>query len=404
MVEDEFDILIVGGGLIGAVLLLALAPSGFRCLLVDNRSLSLRLKDDFDARSFALSSASVRILNALNLWKILDKRATPIQHIHVSEQGRFGHARLSSEKDGNEPYGYVVESQDLNHVVYKQLDQDCLLTPATVSAFDVKLRQLTIDTATHQRKIRARLVIAADGADSCMRRFCQLNATEKNYSQHALVANIGLARSHQYTAYERFTKTGPMAFLPMREQRSALVWCLDPAESMRWQHAPEKDFLSMLQHQFGYRLGRFLKVGTRTSYPLRQVLINQPVYENVVFIGNAAHTLHPVAGQGFNLGLRDVAWLAQHIVQQKKLDMSLEDYQIGRQHDQMAISQFTDGLIELFTAQKVGLGLARSFGLSALDNSVCLKQILSHYARGYAGPPSDLICGMPLTGSNLEGE
>lgn len=392
--EEEVEVLIVGGGLIGAILLLALTAAGVRCLLVDNRAFSLRLKADFDARSFALSSSSVRILNSLGLWTYLQAYATPIESVHVSEQGRFGSALLQADTSG--PLGYVVESHDLNRVVYERLDQASLWMPATVTAFDLEKCEATIDTSETQRIVRANLIIAADGADSCMRKFCHLKAKEKRYPQQALIANIGLSRSHHHVAYERFTSSGPIALLPMTQSRAALVWCLEASEAADLQQGSEKFFLDALQRQFGYRLGRFVKVGKRTTYPLRQVIMQPQVHGQVVFIGNAAHTLHPVAGQGFNLGLRDVAMLAQYIVAAGSSLPKLQDYQAARYHDQMAITQFTHGLIELFTSTKKGIAFARSLGFMILDNNLTLKNSLSRYARGYAGVVSDLICGIPL--------
>lgn len=398
MVDKEIDVLIVGGGLIGAVLLQALIPSGLRCMMVDNQAPALRLKSDFDARSLALSAASVRILTSLGLWPQLEAQATPIEQIHVSEQGRFGNVLLQAE--AMEALGYVVEHHDLNRILYQKLKSDTWLAPATVSAFDPSQKTITIETDHGQKMIRARLFVAADGANSCMRDFCQAKAEEKHYPQQALIANIGLARPHQQIAYERFTQAGPMAMLPMTESRSSLVWCLSSAEATRLCQVTEAQFLSALQQQFGYRLGRLVKVGQRTCYPLRQIVMPKTVFDPVVFIGNAAHTLHPVAGQGFNLGLRDVAMLAQYLTAHSHEQPMLQAYQQARQHDQTTISRLTDGLVSLFTSQYRGLRLARSCGLVALDNNLCLQGILSQYTRGYAGVVSDLICGIPLTSRN----
>ncbi len=395
MVDQEVDVLIVGGGLIGAALLHALAPSGLRCLMVDNHSPMLRLQADFDARSLALSAASVRILKTLKLWSQLEAQATPIEQVHVSEQGRFGNVLLQAES--SEALGYVVEHHDLNRVLYQKLKPETWFAPVTVSSFDACQKTVMVETEQGQQKIRARLFVAADGANSCMRDFCLAKAEEKHYPQQALIANIGLARPHQHIAYERFTQSGPMAMLPMSESRVALVWCLPSVEAKRFCEVPEIQFLSMLQKQFGYRLGRLIKVGQRTCYPLKQVIMQQTVFDSVVFIGNAAHTLHPVAGQGFNLGLRDVAMLAQHLTNHFHEQHMLQNYQQARQHDQISISCLTDGLVNLFTTQNPGLSLARSCGLVALDNSLYLQRLLSQYARGYAGVVSDLICGIPLT-------
>jgi len=399
VVDRDVDVLIVGGGFIGAILMLSLAATGIRCLLVDNQALSDRIADDFDARSLALSAASVRILRMLAIWPLLERYATAIHTIHVSEQHRFGHARLQSHAD--EALGHVVEAQHLNHVLASLIDVDSLLAPATLTAFDPDQCMATITTLSSETTVKARLVVAADGADSCMRQFCQLASHIKAYNQHALVANIGLARHHRHIAYERFTASGPLAMLPMMDARASLVWSLRPDDAQHMMHASEHEFLSQLQSTFGYRLGRLVKVGRRTVYPLRQVTMPKLVAGSVIFIGNAAHTLHPVAGQGFNLGLRDVAMLAQCITQYGLNETMLHHYQQSRQHDQTTITRLTDGLVELFTQQRWGLGIARGAGLIALDNSMVLKQILVRYARGFGGIIPDLVCGIPLTNSCL---
>lgn len=394
MVDHDVDLLIVGGGLIGAMLMLALASTGIRCLLVDTHGLSDRSDVDFDARSLALSAASVRILQMLNIWPMLADQAAAIDTIHVSEQRRFGSARLHG--NANESLGYVVEVQHISEALCKLTDHGKLLAPATVTAFDLANRIATIQTPSGELTVKAQLIVAADGADSCMRRFCNLSSQVKDYDQHALVTNIGLARHHRHTAYERFTPSGPLALLPMVNSRIALVWSLLPDEAKRLMHVSERDFLSQLHQAFGYRLGRFVKVGRRVVYPLRQVTMSELVAGSVVFIGNAAHTLHPVAGQGFNLGLRDVAMLAQCIIRHGLDHDMLQYYQRSRRYDQTAITKFTDGLVELFTSQRPGVALARGAGLVALDNSPLFKQILARYTRGFAGVTPDLVCGIPL--------
>lgn len=394
MVDDDVDILIVGGGLIGAMLVLALASTGIRCLLVDTHDPSARLNVDFDSRSIALSAASVRIFNMLNIWQIIQEDTTAIDTIHISEQRRFGSAILQANLD--ESLGYVVELSTIHKALAQSLKRSDILAPATVTGFDPTSRITTIDTVSGEKKIRAKLIVAADGANSCMRRFCGMRCEIKDYPHVALVANVGIARHHQYTAYERFTPTGPLALLPMNDLRMALVWSLLPEDAERLAHTSDKSFLHALQLAFGYRLGRFVKVGQRMTYPLRQVYMPQLVKDTVVFIGNAAHTLHPVAGQGFNLGLRDVAMLAQCVTQHGLSKEMLNHYQQARYHDQSAITRFTDSLVELFTNQHPGLVLARTVGLMTLDNSVLLKTMISRYARGFAGVIPDLVCEIPL--------
>ncbi len=394
MADEQVDILIVGGGLTGAALMLALVDSGYSTRLVEAKPFADKVRADFDARSLALAPASVRILQMLNIWPYLEAHATAIDTIHVSEQRRFGSASLHGESDG--PLGVVVEMQHIHHALHQLLLSQQIISPATLRAFDVTNGIATLATGLGELTVQARLVVAADGADSHMRHLCNLPAEIKDYEQQAIVANIGLARSHHHCAYERFTPSGPLALLPMTGMRSSLVWSLPPSDAAALMAMSEGEFLRALQRAFGYRLGRFIKTGHRALFPLRQVIMPQQSAWPVVFVGNAAHTLHPVAGQGFNLGLRDVALLAQCITQDGLNQAMLQTYQQLRRHDQVAITRFTNGLIELFTNQLPGLGVARGAGLLALNNAVFLKKLLARYARGFAGTTPDLVCGIPL--------
>lgn len=394
MAEQHVDILIIGGGLTGATLMLALADLGYNVLLVEALPYSHRIQSDFDARSLALAPASIRILEMLKLMPLLADDATPIKTIHISERHCFGSARLHGER--GDPLGCVVEMQHIHRALHQVLDQQQIMAPAAITALDYTKGQATICHADGEITVMARLIVAADGANSSVRRLCGLSTTVKAYDKQALVANIGLARAHQYQAYERFTASGPQALLPMKGLRASLVWSLSPLAAEELMQRSDKDFLTALQDSFGYRMGRFVKVGQRSIYPLRQVIMPQQVLGPVVFVGNAAHTLHPVAGQGFNLGLRDIAILAQCIAQKGLSADMLQTYLQARRYDQAAIIQFTDGLIKLFMSRLPGLSIARGAGLVALDNIAPLKNLLARYARGFAGVIPDLVCGIPL--------
>lgn len=394
MADKDVDILIIGGGLTGATLMLALAEKGYSTLLVDANRLSDKIHADFDARTLALSPASIRILEMLNVWPELQKNATPIDTIHVSDQYRFGAARLQSKPEM--PLGYVVEMQYINRALHQLLNSQHLIAPARLLTLDKETNMATIATSADDITIQAKLIVAADGSDSAVRRLLGLSAKKKEYGQQAIVANIELARSHHYHAYERFTAAGPLALLPMTENRSSLVWALEPDEAKHLVTISEKEFLTILQRAFGYRLGRFVRVGQRVIFPLRQIIMPQQTLWPYVFVGNAAHTLHPVAGQGFNLGLRDVATLAQCIVQNGLNPAMLKHYASMRQHDQNMIVGLTDGLVNIFTSRFPGLPLARNLGLIAVDNLPFLKRSLAYYTRGFAGVTPDLVCGIAL--------
>lgn len=398
MADEQVDVLIIGGGLIGATLLLALANKGYKVCLAEAKPFESRLGHHFDARTLAISPASATILNGLGLWPLLNKALTPIETIHVSEQYRLGTTRLRNE--GGAPLGFVIELQAIQAALHQLLPPDQIITPAQLTALDGGLA--TLQCGHQERCIQAKLIVAADGGFSTVRRLSGLAVKTKNYGQHALIANIGLNRDHHNHAYERFTRTGPLAMLPMTEKRAGLVWCLPPTEAETLKVMDESQFLKQLQQTFGYKLGRLIKVGQRTVYPLSQMIMPEQTAWPVVFVGNAAHTLHPVAGQGFNLGLRDVAALAQCIIRQGITPEMTLAYQAMRQSDQAAIVTLTDKMVRIFGSRIPGLGFGRSLGLMIMDNSALLKSILAHYTQGYAGVLSDLICNLPLDGELLD--
>jgi len=394
VIEEQIDILIVGGGLTGATLMLALADHGFKVRLIDAKPLCDRVQPEFDARTLALSPASVRILERLALWPLLKADATPIDAIHVSERYRFGTAYL--QKDQDESLGYVLEMQHISSALLQLLDSDKILAPAELRALDVDSGTATLHYEGKDQRVQAKLIVAADGSWSSVRRMAGLRVDSKAYNQQAIVANIGLNRPHANIAYERFTAAGPLAMLPMTSQRAALIWALQPAEATRLMALNDKAFLAELQIAFGYRLGRLIKVGKRSTWPLQQLIMPQQVAWPLVFVGNAAHTLHPVAGQGFNLGLRDVAMLAQCLIETGLNPGTLARYQAARRYDQAAIIRLTDGLVSTFSNAFPGLGLLRSLGLAAADQVPVLKRMLSRHARGFAGVVPDLACGIDL--------
>lgn len=400
MVEKQTDILVVGGGLIGAVLMLALNHLGYSTLMVETKAFGDTTQADFDARTLALSPATQRILSMLGIWDALKDYATPISLIHVSDKHHFGASRIKAEP--NNPLGYVVEIQYINKVLHQLLPKKEVLAPATLINLNAAKNQALISTQSGEVTIQAQLIVAADGTESMVRQLCALSVKSRQYNQQALVANVGLVKPHENKAYERFTSQGPLALLPMKDNRMALVWAMYPEEAKRVLALDDSSFLKELQNAFGYRLGRFVKAGTRYSYPLRQVVMPQQTQWPVVFVGNAAHTLHPVAGQGFNLGIRDVATLAQCIAKSGLTPEMLADYLQLRHHDQEVITKCTDGLIQLFTSRLPGVALARSIGLVALDNSTVLKNLLAKYARGFGGSIPDLVCEIALRPRNIK--
>ncbi|MBN9231443.1 MAG: 2-octaprenyl-6-methoxyphenyl hydroxylase [Legionella sp.] len=393
MNKQVVDVLIIGGGLTGATLMLALQQLGLQTLLVDKYPLNTKTQPEFDARSLALSPASRNIFQTLEIWELLAPFATPIEMIHVSEQRQFGVSRLQGTQDM--PLGYVVEVQHLNRVLHEALNKKHVLAPASVTEV-INASQVRISFDNEERVIQARLIVAADGTHSTLRQFYNLPSVTKIYLQQAIVTNVGIERPHDGCAYERFTAQGPLALLPLQGKRMSLVWSVAPQQAEHLLNQSETQFLQELQQNFGFRLGRFTQMGTRSTFKLQQVIMPQQTKDSVVFIGNAAHTLHPVAGQGFNLGLRDVATLIQCISQFGLSPDMLQQYTRMRIQDQKIITYFTDGLINLFSNRLPGLGVLRGLGLAALDNINPLKKLLARYAGGFAGVIPDLVCGIGL--------
>lgn len=390
------DILIIGGGLTGATLLYALLKQGYDACLVDTHALHCDARESFDARTLALSPATKNIFYTLGLWEKIAEQITPIESIHVSQLGNFGATRFHAQPDN--PLGYVCEMDWLGKSIYQQLPSQCLIAPAQLVSIDKDKNLAVIQRKSDQETIviQAQCVVGADGGFSSLRRMLGGVASIKKYPQQAIVANIGLKRDHACTAYERFTQNGTIALLPISRCKSALIWCVPEKDAQTYLSMSDDVFLRELQRQFGYRLGRLVRVGARSSFPLHEIIMPQAIDWPYVFIGNAAHTMHPVAGQGFNLGLRDVATLVQCIVQEGLEAKMLERYRAMRQTDQRIIIGLTDGLVKLFANQTYGFSSLRGLGLLAFDVLPGVRELFGYYARGFGGRVADLTSGIPL--------
>lgn len=392
--NKNFDIVIIGGGITGASLLLALQKMGLSACMVDARPLKTEPEAALDARSLALAPASLRILRALGVS--IEAQACAIESIHVSQQGRLGISRLPMK---TEPLGQVIELSDLNQRLLAALgDSAEILAPATFTGIDTKNKTVDVTHNNGVQRLHYQLLVAADGMRSPVRKALNISAEITDYQQTAIVCNIGLARSHQHVAYERFTHDGPLAMLPLHQKRAALVWAMRPSHAQSRMELSDQAFLSTLQSAFGYRLGRLSAVGCRYAIPLLQVYNAHNIDDNVVFIGSAAQHLHPVAGQGFNLALRDVASLVQCVDSYGLNGRMLRQYQNMRQTDRKVIGQCTDALVRVFGQALPGAAFLRSLGLLAFDTIAPVQDVFARYARGFGGTPPDMACGIPLQG------
>lgn len=405
--SDTYDILISGGGLVGASLACALSGHGLRIGLIEAVSYSAETQPGYDDRAIALAAGTQRIFDALGLWPASAERVTPIHRIHVSDRGRFGFARLDRREEGVEALGYVALGRDLGAVIgarLAQLPDVELICPARVTGveFEPDAAQVRVEREDATHTLHTRLLVAADGAQSTLRDLLAIPTTVWAYGQTALVANVTPERVHEHVAYERFTDTGPLALLPMSENRCALVWTLRDDQVDAVMALDDAAFLKRLQERFGQRLGRLTRVGRRSVYPLKLVRARESVRPRLALIGNAAHTLHPIAGQGFNLGLRDVAALAEVLLDARRAGHDLGDpavlqrYADWRQGDHRRVIAFTDGLTRLFTSPLAPVAWVRNAGMLALDLCLPAKRIFARLTMGKAGRLPRLARGLGL--------
>ena len=403
----SFDIAIVGGGMVGASLAVALAPLKLRVALIEAIPHNAAAQPSFDERTTALSNGSRRILESIGVWPALNELATPIAKIHVSDQGRFGFARIDAGEQGLEAMGYVVPNRALGSALWARLSSADIevFCPAEVSLLGVNDAAVNIEIAAAGAKIPidAKLIVAADGAQSVVRSAFGIAADVRDYGQTAVITTVLPQRFHDNVAYERFTPSGPLALLPLDGGRCTLVLTMtkDAAQSaLAWSDA---QFLAEVQRRFGFRLGRFLKVGRRVPYPLSLTQSDRTSARRCVIIGNAAQGLHPVAGMGFNLGLRDVASLAELIAENVRSGADpgnanlLSEYDAWRSADRGGVIAFTDGLVRMFSNPSSVVGRLRNLGLLAFDLLPPAKSALSRLSTGGGGRVPKLARGVALT-------
>jgi 2-octaprenyl-6-methoxyphenol hydroxylase len=404
------DIVIAGGGMVGASLALALAQLGFDITLVEAAPFKTGGSPSFDDRTTALSNGSRRVMEGLGVWPLVQHEATPIRKIHISDRGRFGFARIDAAELKLDSLGLVIANRALGAGLWQRLEASGVrvLAPARVVDYDITADGCRIrlegDAASNE-PVECRLLVAADGAQSAVRKSAGVESSTWDYEQTALTANLTTQVFHNHVAYERFTPHGPIALLPFVEGRVGLVWTLAPKDAAETLALPDAEFLGRLQEAFGMRLGRFLAVGKRQSYPLALTRAEEQVTDRVVILGNAAQGLHPIAGQGFNLGLRDVACLAEVLADARttagaSVDPGaaalLEQYRVWRQEDRRRIVAFTDGLVRVFRQPFAPVRMLRDVALLAFDLSPQAKQAMSQLSLGAAGRIPRLARGAPL--------
>ncbi|MDT8199474.1 FAD-dependent monooxygenase [Acinetobacter baumannii] len=396
------QVIIVGGGMVGLSLSLMLAKANIAVKLLeavkypnyDDQNVA-PYHSSFDARNTALSRRSVQIYQKLGLWDALQQHATPILQVHITEQGSFGKARLIAEQEKVESFGQVIENAWLGRVLLTQVRQQPLIElidGVQVTALTQDTEQVHIEAKRGDEvlKLESKLLIAADGRDSFCRQAIGVGVDVHDYDQVAIVTTVQTSKPHEHVGFERFSALGPLALLPLPgEYRRSVVWPVKKGTEGEWLgEENDQHFLDALQKTYGDRAGKFEKTGKRFSYPLSQVLAHKQAVGRVISMGNAAHTIHPVAGQGFNLCLRDADVLLRYLVNQLSAsdDIGNPDnllaYEQARLSDQQRVIKFCDTVVRGFSNQNPLLKLIRNTGLIAFDVIPGVKPLVANYAMG----------------------
>ncbi|MCG6625429.1 ubiquinone biosynthesis protein UbiH [Acinetobacter baumannii] len=396
------QVIIVGGGMVGLSLSLMLAKANIAVKLLeavkypnyDDQNVA-PYHSSFDARNTALSRRSVQIYQKLGLWDALQQHATPILQVHITEQGSFGKARLIAEQEKVESFGQVIENAWLGRVLLTQVRQQPLIelidgVQVTALTQDVEQVHIEAQRADEVLKLESKLLIAADGRDSFCRQAIGVGVDVHDYDQVAIVTTVQTSKPHEHVGFERFSALGPLALLPLPgEYRRSVVWPVKKGTEGEWLgEENDQHFLDALQKTYGDRAGKFEKTGKRFSYPLSQVLAHKQAVGRVILMGNAAHTIHPVAGQGFNLCLRDADVLLRYLVNQLSAsdDIGNPDnllaYEQARLSDQQRVIKFCDTVVRGFSNQNPLLKLIRNTGLIAFDVIPGVKPLVANYAMG----------------------
>ncbi len=396
------EVIIVGGGMVGLSLALMLAKANIAVKLLE--AIKYPNYDDadlapyhssFDARNSALSRRSVQIYQELGLWDALQEHATPILEVHITEQGSFGKARLKAEQEKVESFGQVIENAWLGRVLLTEVRKQPLIelidgVQVTSLTQDADFAYIAAQRGEETLALQSRLVIAADGRDSFCRKALGIGASVHDYDQVAIVTTVQTSKPHNHVGFERFSPLGPLALLPLPgEYRRSVVWPVQKGTEGEWLgDENDQHFLNALQQTYGDRAGKFQKTAKRFSYPLSQVLAEKQAVGRVVLMGNAAHTIHPVAGQGFNLCMRDAYVLLRYLIEQvaKQADLGdaamLQDYEKSRLTDQQRVIKFCDSVVRGFSNSNPVLKFIRNTGLVAFDTIPGIKPLVANYAMG----------------------
>jgi 2-octaprenyl-6-methoxyphenol hydroxylase len=403
--SDDVELLVAGGGLNGLLLGIACAGAGLRVAVVDRQDPATMLDEKFDGRTSAIAYGSKLVLNGVGLWPAVAAEAEPIREIRVADDDsplflHYDHRELGSD----DPLGYIVENRVLRRALFDRargLSQLQLLAPRIVEAVEADASG-AVATFRDGGRLRARLVAAADGKESPLRRAAGIRVVEWRYKQTGIVVTVAHERPHAGIAIEHFLPAGPFAILPMTGNRSSIVWTEDAALAPHLMALPDNEFAAELRARFGDFLGAIEPVGPRWAYPLSLMQAERYIARRLALVGEAAHVIHPIAGQGLNVGIRDIAALAEAVIDARRLgldigdDSVLERYQRWRRLDAVLLAGVTDGLNRLFSNTIAPVKLARDLGLAAVNRLPPLKRLLMRHAMGTLGDRPRLARGEPL--------
>jgi 2-octaprenyl-6-methoxyphenol hydroxylase len=403
----NYDIVIAGGGMIGTSLALALAPLGLRVAVVEAIARRENQQPSFDDRSTGLSRSTQRMFEAMGLWDDVVAASTPIGSVHVSDKGRFGFSHISAEEQGVEALGYVVINRVLGEVLQSNLcaaKNVTVFCPSRIESFEPgpEKASATMSSDDGEQTLTCKLLVAADGTNSAVREMMGISAQQRDYGQRAVIGNLLPEKNMGNRAFERFTPQGPLAVLPIADNRAGFVWTVAEHDADRVMALDDDEFLAGIQEEFGYRLGQFSRVGKRASYPLILSKAVRLTATRSVLIGNSAHGLHPVSAQGFNLGMRDVAALCDCIADASADEVDpgnaqlLEHYAEWRRSDQKKLVHFTDNLVRLFGSSRPGLRSLRNIGMLGFDLIPGVRPMFAKHTMGLAGELPRLSRGVPI--------
>ena len=405
--QVDYDIVIAGGGMVGASLAVALGNTKLRIALIEAVSLSNDQQPSYDDRGLALSLSSRRIFEALGVWQQVEMNANPIRRVHISDQGHFGKVRMDAANMGLEALGHVVVARELGLVLLSHIGQTGnidLICPAQVTEVQQHVDKITLTLFFEEQEqvLNCKLLVVADGTRSRIRDQLGITTSQIDYGQTAIVSNVTPELLHADTAYERFTRFGPLAFLPLKGNRCVVVLTVPTDQTQHYMQLGSDQFLEEIQRRFGRRLGSLNKLGLRRSYPMIQLQAEQQLADRAVLLGNSAHTIHPNGAQGFNLCLRDVAGLAEQLIRgiRQGIDpgskILLDAYVASRMEDQKRVSRFAHGMTEWFYNTQTTKAMLRNTAMTFMDLFPPAKTDFMRRGMGVFGKQPALVRGLEI--------